>query len=373
MSATFSRTDNSLVGRWWWTVDRWVLAALIGIAAIGAVLALAATPAVAERLGFETFYFARRQFIFLPVALAMMIGISLLTPSGVRRFAVVVLAAGLVLTLATLFFGNEVKGASRWLRLGGISLQPSEFVKASFPVVAAWLFAARSLDKTFPGHALAAGLFALCAGLMLLQPDVGMTIVLSAVWGVQFFLAGMPMILVMIIGAIFIGGGITSYFAFDHVRSRIDRFLDPSAGDSYQVSRSMEAFMNGGMFGTGPGEGTVKAVLPDSHADFIFAVAGEEFGLFACLLIIALYAFVVLRGFSRMFQEKDLYVLLAVVGLLVQFGLQAIINMASTVHLIPTKGMTLPFISYGGSSMLAVAIAMGMMLALTRWRPGGGP
>ncbi len=370
--STFTRTDKSLVGRWWWTIDRWTLAAVLVIAVIGALLTLAASPAVAERIGFDAYHFVRRQFTFLPVALVVMFATSLLGPLSIRRIAAVGLAGSLVLMVAVLFMGMEIKGASRWLQIGGFSLQPSEFVKPAFAVVAAWMFTERRLDDRFPGYLIATGGFLLVMGLLLLQPDVGMSIVVSAVWGIQFFLAGLPLAFVVLIALVFLSGGVGAYFTFDHVRVRVDRFLDPSVGDGYQVSRSIEAFRNGGLFGTGPGEGRIKEVLPDAHADFIFAVAGEEFGLILSLAIVALFAFVMLRGFSRIFRDNDLFVLLAVAGLLVQFSLQALINMASTVNLMPPKGMTLPFISYGGSSTLALAWGMGMVLALTRERPGRG-
>src|SRR3546814_573654 len=197
--------------------------------------------------------------------------------------------------------------------------------------------------------------------MLLAQPDLGMAVIVTAVWGIQFFLAGLPMILVVGLAALGAAGLVGSYFLFSHVASRIDRFLDPSSGDSYQIDRSLEAFMNGGLWGTGPGEGTVKLYLPDAHADFIFAVAGEEFGLFWCLVLVALFAFIVLRGFFRLNDDGNLFVVLAGAGLLVQFGLPDLINMGSTLHLIPTKGMTLPFVSYGGSSLIALGIGMGMM------------
>jgi cell division protein FtsW len=369
--STFARTDTSLLGRWWWTVDRWTLAAIVSLAAIGAVLTLAASPAVAERVGLDTFHFARRQLVFLPLAVAVLLTVSLLAPRGVRRLAIACFACAVVMMVGTLIAGDEIKGATRWITIGGLSLQPSEFVKPGFAVLAAWLFAERRLDERFPGYVLATGLFALVAGLLLLQPDVGMTIVVAAVWGVQFFLAGLGMGWVVLIVLVFLGGGIAAYFSFAHVQSRIDRFFDPAAGEGYQVTRALEAFRDGGLFGRGPGEGVVKETLPDAHADFILAVAGEEFGLIACLVIVGLFAFVILRGFSRVFREDDLFNLLAVAGLLVQFGVQTLINMASATHLMPPKGMTLPFISYGGSSVLALALGMGMVLALTRTRPGG--
>jgi len=368
---TLGRTDTSVVSRWWWTVDRWMLIAIVAIAAIGAVLTLAASPAVAERIGFDPYHFVRRQFVFLPVALVMMFGVSLMTPRGVKRLAVVLAVLAFLGMIATLIAGSEIKGASRWISLAGFSLQPSEFVKPAFAVIAAWMFAEHREDDRFPGTIVATGLFVAVAALLLLQPDVGMTAVVAAVWGVEFFLAGLPLLLVVLMAAAFAGSVVAAYFTFSHVQLRIDRFLDPSSGEGYQVTRALEAFRNGGLFGRGPGEGRVKEVLPDAHADFIFAVAGEEFGLIVCLIILGLFAFVVLRGFSRVLREDNLFILLAVAGLTVQFGLQVIINIASTINLIPPKGMTLPFISYGGSSTLSLALGMGMLLALTRERPGG--
>ena len=370
MNTAFSRTDRSMLSHWWWTVDRWTVAAIIVIVATGAILALAASPPVAQRIGLDTFYFAHRQFILLPIALILMFSVSLLNREGVRLLALVCFGLSVLLMIYTMFSGVEIKGATRWIFIAGNSLQPSEFVKPSFAIVTAWMFAAWRLREDFPGYMVAVGLYLAVAALLLMQPDVGMAILVSVVWGVQFFLAGLPMVLVMAIGVIFIIGGFAAYFNFDHVQSRIDRFFDPAGSEAYQVARSLEAFINGGIFGRGPGEGQIKAVLPDAHADFIFAVAGEEFGLMLTLLIVGLFLFVVLRGFVRAFRETDLFVQLAVAGLLVQFGLQAIINMASTLNLMPTKGMTLPFISYGGSSMMALALGIGTVLALTRERPG---
>jgi len=370
--STFTRTDTSVVSRWWWTIDRLTLVSVIIIAALGAILVLAASPAVATRIGLESFHFVHRHFIFLPMALAVMIGTSLLTPRGVRRLALLVFVGAIIAMVAVLFVGVETKGATRWLSIAGFSLQPSEFIKPSFAIVAAWMFSAQKLDDDVPGYAIAIFLFVTVVGLLLLQPDFGMSIVISCVWAVQFFIAGLPLVLVGAIALLFILGGFGAYLSFDHVRSRIDRFLDPVGGKGYQVEKSLDAFENGGLFGRGPGEGRVKEVLPDAHTDFILAVAGEEFGLLLCLLIVILFAFVVLRGFSRVFKDSDFFVMVAVAGLLTQFALQAIINIASTTNLIPPKGMTLPFISYGGSSTLALALGMGMVLALTRVRHGQG-
>jgi cell division protein FtsW len=364
------RTDTSVIGRWWWTVDRWTMAALAALVAVGALLIMAASPAVAERIGAEHFHFVRRQFIFLPPALLVIFGVSLLSPKNIRRLACLGFLCAVALMAMTLVAGQEIKGATRWVTLAGISIQPSEFVKPTFAVVAAWMFSEQRLSESFPGNMISMALYFMVACLLLLQPDVGMTLVVSSVWFVEFFLAGLPLVWVLMGMVVGLGGLVAAYFTFSHVASRIDRFLDPSAGDSYQVTTALQAFHYGGFFGRGPGEGRVKAVLPDAHTDFIMAVAGEEFGLILCLAIVGIFAFIVLRGFARMLAEENLFVLLATSGLLVQFGLQAIINMASTLHLMPTKGMTLPFISYGGSSMLALALGMGMVLALTRKRYG---
>jgi cell division protein FtsW len=369
---SFARADNSLVARWWWTVDRWSIAALALLVAVGAVLAMAATPPVAERLGLDPFYFFRRQAALIPVALAIMLAVSLLDLPAVRRLALAGLLVSGALLAATFAIGAEIKGARRWINLGGFSLQPSEFVKPCLAVVTAWLFSLQRRQEGVPGDVVAVALFGAVLALLALQPDVGMALVVTAVFFAQYFLAGLRMLWVLLLGGVGAAGLVGAYFAFPHVASRVNRFLDPSSGDTYQVSRALEAFGNGGLAGRGPGEGTVKSVLPDAHSDFVFAVAGEEFGLLACLLIVALFAFVVLRGFARLLAEPNLFALLATAGLLVQFGLQALVNMGSTLHLLPTKGMTLPFVSYGGSSLLALSLGMGFMLALSRKRYGAG-
>jgi len=264
--------------------------------------------------------------------------------------------------------GVETKGARRWLPIPGLSLQPSEFLKPCFAVTAAWLMSRPGRGK-FLGSAAAVALFGLIVVILKMQPDIGMLLVITAVFFAQFFVAGLNMVFVGALGGLGVVGAIGAYSFFPHVRSRVERFMDPAAGDSYQIDRALEAFGNGGLMGVGPGEGRVKNSLPDAHADFVFAVAGEEFGAVVCLLIIALFMFIVARGLLRLLAETDNFVILASAGLLTQFGLQAFVNMASSLHLIPTKGMTLPFVSYGGSSVIAIAIGMGMLLALTRKRP----
>ena len=363
---SFSRTDPSILGRWWWTLDRWALLVLTLLFAVGAILTVAASPGAAARIGLEPFYFVRHQFAFMVPALLILLAISMLSPRGIRRIAVLVLGTGIILVAATNFYGIEIKGASRWISLGGFTFQPSEFVKPCFAVVAAWMFAEYRQSENFPGHAIASVLLLVVVALLLLQPDFGMAVTVAAVWFVQFFLAGLSLWWVGLSLAATLGLVTAAYSIFPHVAKRIDLFIDPLSGDSYQVTTSLKAFQQGGLLGKGPGEGVVKGYLPDAHTDFIFAVAAEEFGMLAALAIVGLFSFIVLRGLTRVVREADLFVLLAVAGLLTQFGLQALINMGVTVQLLPAKGMTLPFVSYGGSSLIASALGMGMVLALTR-------
>lgn len=364
------RTNTSLIGRWWWTIDRLNLFVLLLIIAIGSVLVAAGSPPVAKRLDLPAFYFVHRHHIFLFLGAMVMVVVSAFPPVMVRRFAVVGLACSIILMMLVPFVGEQTKGAHRWINLFGISVQPSEFMKPFFAVVMAWICADSYKKVGVPMYRAAIGLYALVVILLLIQPDLGMTITVSVMWAVQLFLAGLPMFWVIVLLMAGIVGGVGAYHFFPHVAKRVNSFMDPAAGDNYQIAKSLEAFKSGGMLGRGPGEGEVKQFLPDSHTDFIFAVLGEEFGVLACLIVLSLFAFVVLRGFSRVWKESDLFIVLAVAGLLTQFGIQSVINMGVAVNLFPAKGMTLPFLSYGGSSVLAVAIGVGMMLALTRKRFG---
>ena len=367
----FARTDRSALGQWWWTVDRWTLAAVIALMFVGAILVLAASPAVATRIGLDSWHMVRQHYVMLPAAFAVVVGVSMLSPRQVRRLGVLLFLLFLGLTSLTLFYGTEIKGATRWISVGPASLQPSEFLKPTFAIFAAWMFSLKMSEQRVPGNLIAIATFGLVIFILLKQPDLGMTAVITATWFAQFFVAGLSFFWVILFAGLGIGGLVGAYFMFHHVHERVDQFLK-GTGDSYQIDRSLEAFMNGGLFGRGPGEGIVKLQLPDAHSDFVFAVAGEVFGVIACLLITALFAFVVLRSIARLMQENSQFVQLAGTGVLVGFGLQALINMASSLHLMPTKGMTLPFISYGGSSVLALALAMGMLLALSRRRVGIG-
>lgn len=366
----FDRTNLSVMGRWWWTIDRPIWFALMLLMCLGAVIVTAASPPVAERLGYDAFYFVSRQHVFLLLALVLMFGVSLLSPDDVRRTAVCTFLVSVGLMVLLPVIGFENKGATRWIRIAGMSLQPSEFLKPSFAVVIAWIFAQGARSRHFPGYRIALALYAVVVMLLIIQPDFGMTVAISGMFGLQFFLAGVPFVWVAVMLLAGAAGVFMAYQFLPHVTNRIDRFLDPSSGDNYQVEKSLEAFKNGGLLGRGPGEGEVKRLIPDSHTDFVFSVAGEEYGVIICLLIIGLFAFVVLRGYFRLLAEQDLFVVLGVAGLLAQFGMQAIINMGVAVHLLPAKGMTLPFLSYGGSSLLAMALGMGMLLALTRKRYG---
>ncbi len=366
-----SRADTSLLGRWWWTVDRWTLVAVGTLIGFGYVMMLAASPAVAERIGQSRDMFILKQVLFLALAGVIVIGVSMLSPRQIRRLALAGCVIALLLTAATMVVGVEIKGARRWIALPGFSLQPSEFLKPCFAVLAAWLISEGRRTPRFPGMLVAAGIYGLIVLLLKSQPDIGMLAVVTAVFFAQLYVAGLNLAFV---GAGLVGlcfAAVGAYAVFPHVQSRVQRFLHPDVGDSYQVTTALEAFGNGGLLGRGPGEGRVKDVLPDAHADFVYAVAGEEFGLIVCVLIAIVFAFIVLRGLLRLLKEQDLFVVLASTGLVTGFGLQAFVNMASTLHLIPTKGMTLPFVSYGGSSAIAVALTMGMLLALTRRRHHG--
>ncbi|MDP3899016.1 MAG: putative lipid II flippase FtsW [Mesorhizobium sp.] len=363
-----SRTDRGLVSNWWWTVDRWFLAAFLILMVLGVVLSFAASPAVAERIGLENYHFVTRQIIFMLPAVGAMLAVSFLDQRQVRRLALLMLLGALVLMVAALFLGVEVKGSRRWVSFAGVSLQPSEFLKPAFVVICAWLFAEHIRQPQIPGNLFALILLGLVVVLLVAQPDLGQTMLVMCTWAVMFFMAGMPWLWIVVLGAIGAAGAFGAYAFFPHVAGRIDRFLT-GEGDNFQTEMGREAIVRGGWFGQGPGEGTIKRVLPDSHTDFIFSVAGEEFGIVLCILLVGLFAFIVLRGLKVALKESDDFTRFSVAGLVILFGLQSIINMGVNLQLMPAKGMTLPFISYGGSSLIAMAISMGMVLALTRKRP----
>ncbi len=364
-----SRSDRSRLAQWWFTVDHALLGAILAIIAAGIVLSLAASPAVAMKKGLPTYYFVERQVLFSGLGVVLMLAVSLMPPTAVRRLALVMFAASLVGLVAVLLVGAELNGARRWLSLAGHSFQPSEIMKPAFTVLSAWAFAQAQKRPDMPALWLAIGSWVLVAGLLLMQPDVGQTLLLSLVWGALYFLSGQSLVgaaALVASGAAGLGLAATVY---PHVRARFAKFLAPTPGDNSQIDRAMQSFSEGGFFGRGPGEGTIKIVLPDAHTDFIFAVVAEEYGVVSCLLLLAMFGFVVVRALMAARAEPEADIRHAVEGLALLFGLQALINMGVNVGLLPAKGMTLPFISAGGSSTLAVSVTLGMLLALTRRRP----
>jgi cell division protein FtsW len=368
-----SRADRSAFAEWWWTVDKYLFGGLLVLILGGVVLSLAGSPPVAERLGYDSLHFFKRHaFFFLP-AIAVMVATSFLTPRQARRVALLVLVVSLALMLATLFVGVEVKGARRWISILGFSLQPSEFMKPAFVVVVAWLFAENARRSDIPGNIFALILLAIAVALLVAEPDFGQTILITIAWGALFFMAGVPWLWIFALGLLALIGIAAAYMMLPHVAGRIDRFITPQSGDTYQIDRALESILQGGWFGRGPGEGTVKRILPDAHTDFIFAVAAEEFGIILCIILVIIFALVVFRGFANSLRMEDQFSRLAAAGLVVLFGVQSVINIAVNLKMMPQKGMTLPFISYGGSSMLAVAFGMGLLLALSRRGPEPRP
>jgi cell division protein FtsW len=346
-----------------------MLAAVIVLMLAGIVLSLAASPPVAARLGLEPFYFVNRHILFLVPAMIVLLATSLMSERNIRRLALVVFIVSLILIAATLMYGAEVKGARRWIVIFGVNIQPSEFLKPAFVILIAWLFGESARRPEMPANTAALALLLTAVSALVLQPDFGQTMLLMLVWGTLFFLAGMRMIWVIGLGGAAAVGLAGAYATVPHVARRIQRFMDPASGDTFNVDQALESFLRGGWLGRGPGEGTIKRILPEAHTDFVFAVAAEEFGIVLCLALLALYAFVVVRALRCALHDADPFRRFAVAGLAMLFGLQSAINMSVNLHLIPAKGMTLPFISYGGSSMISLAYGMGMLLALTRERP----
>lgn len=363
-----SRAERGPLADWFWTIDRFFLATFILLMGIGFMLSFAASPAVAERLNLESFHFVKRHAAFLLPSLAVMIGISFLSPRQVRRAAIILLIVSIGMMLLALFFGAEVKGSRRWISIGSLSIQPSEFMKPAFVVVCAWLFSEHARQPEIPGNLFAILLYGMVAALLVAQPDLGQTILTTTVWGGMFFMAGMPWIWIILLGGAGVGGLVVAYTLLPHVAGRIDRFLT-GEGDTFQVDTAREAIIRGDWFGQGPGEGIIKRIIPDSHTDFIFSVAAEEFGIIFCMVIVAIFAFLVMRGLSHAFRERNDFTRFAVAGLVLQIGIQSMINVGVNLELLPAKGMTLPLISYGGSSMVAICVTAGFILALTRHRP----
>ena len=373
----FTRTDQSLLASWWWTIDRWLFAALLLLLLFGVLASLAAGPAASKQLGLPPFHFVYRQGVFLALALLVMLAVSLLRGEQVRMLGIILFICAYAAMVATLWFGAETRGATRWLNLGAFTLQPSEFLKPAFVVVMAALLAGRQTG--FPAPAASSGAVArrrlfsillpvVVLPILALQPDIGQAALILSAWIAMLFLDGIPLVLVLLLFLTAALCAFIAYLFFPHVSGRVDRFLDPARGETYQSDLALDAFQSGGLLGRGPGEGEIKYRLPDAHTDYVLAVIGEEYGGFVCLLLLLLFACILLRGLSRFRAQKDNFLRLSACGLLFLFGMQTLINMSVNFNLLPPKGMTLPFLSHGGSSCLSVAITMGMVLALSRTR-----
>jgi len=366
----FARDRKTPLAEWWWTIDRELLAALILLMIAGIVLSFAASPPVAERLGLSPWHFIVRHALFCVPAVVVLVATSFLGHRQTRFYALGVLVVSIALLWATLKFGTEVKGARRWVSFAGQSIQPSEFVKPAFAVIGAWLFSESMQLKNVPGRIIATGIAAVIIGGLLLQPDVGQTALMLATWAALLFLSGISWWVIFGLMGAGVAGVFGAYMLFPHVSRRIDTFLNPEGGgNTYQIDKALSSLLEGGWFGRGPGESMAKKVIPDAHADYVFSAAAGEFGILFCLLLVCLIAFIVVRALIGAQRQASLFPRLAASTLAIQFGLQSAINLSVNLNLIPPKGMTLPFVSYGGTSMIAIAFGMGLMLALTREKP----
>jgi len=366
-----SRAERGPLADWFRSIDRWLLGSFAALMVIGLVMALAASPAVAERLNLPTFHFVNRQALLLAPTALLMVATSFLSPRHTRRAALIVFAVSMALIVLALMFGAEVKGSRRWI----MGVQPSEFIKPAFVILAAWAFSegGRPHHSAGPSRLLALLLLPATIVPLIMQPDFGQTMLVSIVWAALFFMAGLHWFWVVGLGGAGALGGFLAFKLSPHVHERVLRFIDPDSSggmvDTFQVDTALQSTLSGGWLGRGPGEGVYKRILPDAHTDFVFAVTGEEFGILACLALIAFFGFIVLRGLWLASRNEDPFCRFAAAGLVIMFGVQSWINMAVNMRAVPAKGMTLPFISYGGSSLLALGLGMGFLIALTRRRP----
>ncbi|MEM8801160.1 MAG: putative lipid II flippase FtsW [Pseudomonadota bacterium] len=367
-----SSDGEPILPRWWRTVDKWSISCVLLLFGIGLLLGLAASPPLAERNGLSAFHYVERQVLFGSVALIAMFVVTMMSPKTVRRLAVAGFAVSFVAMVFLPFFGTDFgKGAVRWYSLGFGSIQPSEFLKPGFIVLVGWMMAASNEVAGPPGKSYSFGLALIIVLLLALQPDFGQACLILFSWGVMYFVGGAPFLVLAAIAGLTVMGGAFAYQHSEHFARRIDGFLSAEVDPTTQLGYAANAIREGGFFGVGVGEGTVKWSLPDAHTDFIIAVAAEEYGLLLVLAIILLYATIVIRSLFRLMRERDPFICLAGTGLACTFAMQAMINMSVAVRLLPAKGMTLPFVSYGGSSLLAAGIMLGMLLAFTRTRPQG--
>ena len=366
------RVTEPVLPRWWRTIDRWSMTAVFGLFAIGILLGLAASVPLAQRNGLDPFYYVQRQAFFGGVALIVMVALSMASPALIRRIGVLLFLLTLAALAALPVLGTDYgKGAVRWFSFGFASVQPSEFMKPGFILVTAWLMAASLEQNGPPGRRYAFALLLVVVTLLAIQPDFGQTMLVLFGWGVIYFVAGAPIFLLLVAAGTVVMGGFAAYSNYEYIAKRIDGFLTPDIDPRSQLGYATNAIQEGGFFGVGVGEGQVKWSLPDAHTDFIIAVAAEEYGLILVLVVLVLYGVIVVRSLFRLIKERDPFIRLSGAGLACIFGVQAMINMGVAVRLLPAKGMTLPFISYGGSSVIAAGITVGFLLALTRVRPQG--
>lgn len=367
-----SRVTEPVLPRWWRTIDKWSMTCILMLFGIGLLLGLAASVPLASRNGLEPFYYVQRQAFFGGIAVIAMIGVSMMSPVMVRRAGMLGFALAFLALCLLPFLGTDFgKGAVRWFSFGFASVQPSEFLKPAFIIVIAWLMAASFDLNGPPGKTVSFAIALVVVGLLAMQPDFGQAALVLFGWGVVYFVAGAPMTLIATVVGMVVVGGFGAYESSEHFARRIDGFLTPDVDPRTQLGYATNAIQEGGFFGVGVGAGQVKWSLPDAHTDFIIAVAAEEYGLILVLVIIALYTTVVVRSLMRLTKERDPFIRLAGTGLACIFGVQAMINMGVAVRLLPAKGMTLPFVSYGGSSVIAAGITVGALLAMTRHRPQG--
>jgi cell division protein FtsW len=364
-NATFDRTSLNFIKKWWIDIDKINFFIIFGIIIFGLMMTASSSPVIAKKINVDKFFFLKKQLIFASIATFLMIAISFLNLERIKVIGIFGLGLTILLLIAVLFFGSNTKGATRWLSIGGFTLQPSEFAKTFFIILNAFILQKYYFHKWHIRYGISMGLFLLIVSLLILQPDFGMTITFSILWASQLFLYGLPFPFIAILVIVACAGGVGAYIFLPHVEDRINRFLN-SSETNYQVERSIDAFVNGSFFGVGPGNGMVKKFIPDVHTDFIFAAVGEEYGILTCMLIIIIFAYFVTRIVKRAMEEEDLFIYLALCGLMIQFTMQALVNVGVSLGMFPTKGMTLPFISYGGSSMISMAICFGLILAFTK-------
>ncbi len=364
-NAIFDRRYLNLIKKWWIDVDKINFLLVLGIIVFGLMMTATSSPAIAKKIGVDKFFFLKKQLIFAFIAVVLLIVISFLDQEKIKVFCLLGLVVTIFLLIAVLIFGSEAKGAKRWIAVAGFTLQPSEFAKTFFIILNAFILQRLHFAKWEWKYGISAALYFVIVCLLLLQPDFGMTLTFTVLWVAQLFAYGLPLPFISAIGVFGLLGGIGAYAVFPHVEDRINKFLD-SGEKNYQAERSIDAFVNGSFFGTGPGNGVVKKFIPDAHTDFIFAVVGEEYGIISCSIIVIIFAYLITRIVKRALDEEDMFIYLALCGLMMQFTMQVVVNIGVSLKLLPTKGMTLPFISYGGSSMISMSICFGLILAFTK-------